>query len=146
MNKKVIKIIVSIILFIIAISTTINVKAVMDPDDIGKYYIKDELTGGEDLKNFAGKALGIIQTVGIVLSVIILSIVGIKYMLGSASERAEYKRVLLPYVIGAIILFSVTTIANIVYQFATKQETTEGGPVIPEGPPGKPPVETWTPE
>lgn len=137
MNKKVIKIIVSIILFIIAISTTINVKAVMDPDDIGKYYIKDELTGEEDLKRFGNKALGIIQTVGVVLSVLILIIVGIKYMVGSAEQRAEYKKSLLPYVIGAIILFSVTTIANIVYQFANEYTQTDA-PGRQPGLPDKP--------
>ena len=40
-------------------------------------------------------------------------------MMGSAEEKAEYKKSMLPYLIGALILFAASTIANVVYQFAT---------------------------
>ncbi|MEI3401230.1 MAG: hypothetical protein V8R51_02250 [Clostridia bacterium] len=45
------------------------------------------------------------QTVGIVLSVVILIILGIKYMMGSAEEKAEYKKTMIPYLIGAVSVF-----------------------------------------
>ena len=43
-----------------------------------------------------------------------LLILGIKYMLGSASEKAEYKKSMLPYIIGAFLLFSASIIVNII--------------------------------
>ena len=39
-------------------------------------------------------------------------------MMGSASEKAEYKKTMIPYLVGAILIFAASTIANVVYQFA----------------------------
>ena len=68
------------------------------------------------LKNKAEHILGIIQAIGVVVSVIMLMVIGIKYMLGSVEERAEYKETLKPYLIGAFMLFSCTTVPQIIYQ------------------------------
>ncbi len=40
-------------------------------------------------------------------------------MIGSAEEKAEYKKTMIPYIIGAILIFASTTIVNIVYNLAT---------------------------
>lgn len=58
--------------------------------------------------------LGIIQVVGTIIAVGVLMVIGIKYMMGSAEEKAEYKKTMLPYVIGAIILFAAVNIAKVV--------------------------------
>ena len=71
--------------------------------------------GTTDIQTLGGKILGILQTVGIVLSVIILVILGIKYMMGSAEEKAEYKKTMIPYLVGAVLIFLAPTIANTVY-------------------------------
>ena len=71
--------------------------------------------GTNDIQTLGGKILGILQTVGIVLSVIILVILGIKYMVGSAEEKAEYKKTMIPYLVGAVLIFLAPTIANTVY-------------------------------
>ena len=71
--------------------------------------------GTNDIQTLGGKILGILQTVGIVLSVIILVILGIKYMMGSAEEKAEYKKTMIPYLVGAVLIFLAQTIANTVY-------------------------------
>ena len=55
--------------------------------------------------------------VGVILSVIILIVVGIKYMLGSVEEKADYKKSMIPYLIGAFMVFSVTTLPQIIYKF-----------------------------
>lgn len=71
--------------------------------------------GTNDIQTLGGKILGILQTVGIVLSVIILVILGIKYMMGSAEEKSEYKKTMIPYLVGAVLIFLAPTIANTVY-------------------------------
>lgn len=80
-----------------------------------------ELKGTEptstDIQDLGNKIIGILQTVGIVLSVVILIILGIKYMMGSAEEKAEYKKTMIPYLIGAVFIFLAPTIANVVYNF-----------------------------
>ena len=57
--------------------------------------------------------------VGLVLAVIIGIILGIQFMTGSVEQKAEYKKTMIPYLVGAILIFAATTIANVVYQFAT---------------------------
>lgn len=72
----------------------------------------------EELKQKTGNVLGIVQVIGSVVSVIILMAIGIKYMLGSVEEKAEYKKTLMSYLIGAALVFSGTTIPQILYQIS----------------------------
>lgn len=80
-----------------------------------------EMTGtnpdSKDIEDLGNKIIGILQTLGIVLSVVILIILGIKYMMGSAEEKAEYKKTMIPYLVGAAFIFLAPTIANVVYNF-----------------------------
>lgn len=82
----------------------------------------DKLTGSSDVNvegitNIGNKLVTILTTIGIVVSVIVLVVLGIKYMMGSAEEKAEYKKTLMPYVIGAGLVFAASSVAQIVYQF-----------------------------
>lgn len=67
-----------------------------------------------------GKVLGVARVIGVSCGVILLIILGIKYMLMShdADDKAKIKEKLIPYVIGAVILFAgsaiLTIIANVV--------------------------------
>lgn len=84
-----------------------------------------DLKGTQDvqvagLKSAGNTMITVITTIGIVISVVMLIIIGIKYMMGSTSEKAEYKKSLVPYVIGAGILFSASSIAQIIYSLAIK--------------------------
>ena len=80
-----------------------------------------QMTGTEptstDIQDLGNKIIGILQTLGVVLSVVILIILGIKYMMGSAEEKAEYKKTMIPYLVGAAFIFLAPTIANVVYNF-----------------------------
>ena len=63
----------------------------------------------------AGKIFGIVNAVGVICSVAVLALVGIKYMAGSIEEKAEYKKTMIGYIIGAILLFSGTTFPNVIF-------------------------------
>lgn len=73
--------------------------------------------GMEDLTNVGNQIVTILTTIGIIASVIVLIVLGIKYMMGSAEEKAEYKKTMMPYVIGAALVFAASAIANILYNF-----------------------------
>jgi len=62
--------------------------------------------------------IGVIQVIGSVVSVIVLAILGIKYMVGSVEERAEYKKTMLPYLVGAIMLFASANLVQMIYEWA----------------------------
>ena len=66
----------------------------------------------------AGRVITVVQTVGSIASVVCLIVIGIKYMTGSVEEKAEYKKTLVPYVIGAALVFTITNLLSIVYHIA----------------------------
>lgn len=61
----------------------------------------------------------IISYVGSGIAVIVLIVLGIKYMMGSAEEKAEYKKTLLPYILGAVLVFAASSIAGIIFSFSS---------------------------
>lgn len=62
--------------------------------------------------------LGIVLIVGIIGSIILLIILGLKYITGTIEEKAKYKSALMPYAIGMVMLVSAIPIVNTVYQFS----------------------------
>ncbi len=74
--------------------------------------------GTTSVMNVGGMVVAIVQTVGIVVAVVVLLVLGIKYMMGSAEEKAEYKKTMIPYIVGAVLIFAATTIVNVVYNMA----------------------------
>ena len=55
-----------------------------------------------------------ISIVGSGVAVIALIILGIKYMMGSVEEKAEYKKTMMPYVIGALMVFGASAIVGFI--------------------------------
>ena len=72
-----------------------------------------------EITTLGGRIVGIVQAVGVVIAVIIILVIGIKYMIGSAEEKAEYKTTMIPYLVGAILIFAGATIVNVVYNLVT---------------------------
>ena len=62
----------------------------------------------EGLQNVSSVVYNILLTVGIIAAVIIGLFIGIKYMTGSASEKAEDKSSMIPYLVGTFILVGLT--------------------------------------
>ncbi len=113
-NKK--KIIVAFMIFIIAIlfiSQVVQATTVFNPEHY-KPSSTNSVSGASKLEHFGNKIIGVVQIIGSVSSVIALILIGIKYIMGSVEEKAQYKETLKPYVIGAILLFGITNILTIV--------------------------------
>lgn len=122
MKKKNLKrlIIVTIFLVIILFICQGYVQAAgkdFDPD-LWEPDTKMTVTNATKIQELANRLIGGIQIVGSIISVIAIIIIGIKYMLGSVEEKAGYKKSMLPYFIGAILVFSASTIASIIYNLA----------------------------
>lgn len=110
--KKTILILLLIILVIMLLSTTAFAN-VIDTEN----YKPEGLTKKEANKivNKASKVLATIRNCGAVISVITLSIIGLKYMICSVEEKANYKESMIPYVVGCLLLTMATTIPSLVY-------------------------------
>ncbi len=79
---------------------------------IGGVSIDPSTNSANSVSNIGNNILGIIQVVGTVVAVGVLMVLGIKYMMGSAEEKAEYKKTMIPYLIGAILLFAAVNLAS----------------------------------
>ena len=84
------------------------------------YYKPDSPTEPEvkPIIDWGEKIIGIIFVVGNIVSVGSIMLIGIRYMVSSVEEKAEYKERLLPYFIGACLLFVATHIVNYIYTLA----------------------------
>lgn len=113
--KKVI-IIFSIFIILLGIST-ISI-ATIDPDT---YKPKDIVIqdAGRSLL-LSQKIIGGITVTGIVISVIVTMILGIKYMVGSVDQRAEYRKTMIPILIGMMLLFGTSWIIKILFAIVPK--------------------------
>ncbi len=79
----------------------------------------DTAQGAEKVAEIGNTIIGTIQILGSILAVIVLVALGIKYMMGSVEEKAEYKKTMMPYVIGAIMVFGITNILSIIVSIAS---------------------------
>ena len=113
MNKKMVKILSAICIMLMIISMSVSVFALSPSNITGK----DNVSGSTEITNVGQSIVGILQTVGIVLSVVVLIVLGIKYMMGSAEEKAEYKKTFIPYLVGAALIFAASAFAQVIYQF-----------------------------
>ena len=64
--------------------------------------------------------LGVIRTVGVVVSVVVLMILGIKNMLASIEQKSVIKQAMPGYIIGAIMVAAMTALPAFIYDFVTK--------------------------
>ena len=53
---------------------------------------------------------------------VVLSIIGLKYMLASLDEKANYKENMIPYIVGCALLVLCTTLPSIIYSIVQKYE------------------------
>ena len=113
--------VVVILLMLIILIASFFVTNYCYADDLGLGSLNNYKGGAatpEKLSNRVGKILGIIRIIGTVTSVVMLIVIGIKFMLGSVEEKAEYKQSLKPYIIGALLLFTGTLIPQLIYEFS----------------------------
>ncbi len=92
-----------------------NIVLAIDPSDI----TGTQTNASNKVSTLGGNVLGIVQTVGTIAAIVTLIILGIKYMMGSAEEKAEYKKTLMPYVIGAVLVLAASNIVKWVFQAGT---------------------------
>lgn len=114
MNKKM-KIIFTIMLTVVLLSIVTSVFAAgeaLDPSEFEPDYSSGKT---EDIMTITNKIMGLIRNVSVIIGVIILMVIGVKFMLGSAEEKAEYKKSLMPLVVGIVIVMAATSIMSLIF-------------------------------
>lgn len=116
--KKTVKILAILLLAVMLVSFATNVFAAKGTA-VTPGALNEKIDYGSDsdtnsIMTQAGKIMGMIRNIAIIASVIIIMVLGIKYMLGSVEEKAEYKKSFMPLIIGIILVVAASSIATFI--------------------------------
>ncbi len=112
-KNKIMIIVILIVFFLVYLSFGFNTYS-FNTNEWGP----DNQKGGAVINDIGNTIVGLVSIVGSAVSIITLLILGIKYMMGSVEERAEYKKTMLPYIVGAIMVFGISNIIGIIEDIA----------------------------
>lgn len=132
--KNITKIILTIILAIVMLASyTSIVEARPAPEDTmepsasaGTINPQDfkpsELTASDTAVAFrqGGTIVKAFIYVGMVISIVMFMALGLKYMMGSIEEKAEYKKTLVPMLIGTLMIFISGTVVSVIWSIMEK--------------------------
>ena len=115
--SKIFAVLLILAIAMVAFTTVANATA----GDVANIFQKAEESDVDtgDMTTVAGNIVNIITWVGIIVAIIVLLVLGIKYMMGSAAEKAEYKKTMIPYLVGAVLIFGASAIAQAVVKMTT---------------------------
>lgn len=117
--KKTLKVLTVILLVVMMITISTSVLAananMINPGELENKV--DYGSNNEGLMDTAGKVMGAIRNISIIAAVIILMVIGVKFMLGSTEEKAEYKKSLVPLIVGIVLVVAATSIASFIFGF-----------------------------
>lgn len=69
---------------------------------------------GSQVRYVLNAVIKIIQIAGSGIALIVVTMLGVKYMLASPGEKADYKKTAVPIVIGCVLLFAGVNIAGMI--------------------------------
>lgn len=124
-NKKIIMVIKIVLLSMLLIYiTSLSAIAVTTEEifnDQNLKEVKEGITGQNTDTGIIGginMIIGLMQIAGTGVALIMISVLGIKYILASVEEKAEIKKTALPVVIGAVLLFGAVNLIAILENFS----------------------------
>lgn len=127
MNSK--KIILMSLIFILVLCVFSATALADDPietllDTVKQDEVSAGDTSGEGIQAAINTILGITQIAGTGVALIAVSLLGIKYMLASAEDKAEIKKYIVGVVIGGLLVFGGVELAQMLANFTGEVFTT----------------------
>ena len=122
---KINKIIMVLILIIMVVLSLYTVSfAELDPTtsmkDMQDASSAEKAEGTTEVGKVINTIIGFIQVAGTGISLIMVSILGIKYLLAAPNDKADAKKQIMPMLIGAILLFGAANIMQIISDFVAE--------------------------
>ena len=109
--KKVAKVLSLVLVLVVCFSVT---ALAVDPGPFS-----GNIQGAGGLNDLGNSIIGVLQVVATIVAIAVLLFVGIKFLLASPGEKANIKGVLVPYLIGAVLIFATVPILQIIRGFTT---------------------------
>lgn len=77
--------------------------------------IQSDSESTEGLVTMAGRVVSLIRTIAVIGGVVIIVFLGVKFMMGSVEEKAEYKKSFMPLIIGIVVVMAASQIATMLF-------------------------------
>ena len=124
-NKTIVRI-ATIFIFIFVLASVAS--TVLGYTDINSF--KGNTTGdsAQKTQTLTQQIIGIVQIIGMSAAVIMLIVLGMKYVSAAPSEKADIKKGAMLYVVGAVLLLATAGILQIVKSFVTDIATGQAAP------------------
>lgn len=109
-----------IVMMLIILVVTCFVSNIVFADDISdvisnmKDVGKVNNAGGSNMGKILNGIIKLIQIAGSGISVLVVTILGVKYMMASANEKADIKKQAVPIIVGCVLLFAGSNIAGLI--------------------------------
>ena len=113
--RKATKIITILVMSLMIVST---IATIVFADAYNPSMVTPTQPTDDTITGMGNRIFGIVQVVGIIISVVWLAVLGIKYMMGSTEEKAEYKKTMIPYIVGAVLVGGASWLANVIWKFS----------------------------
>ena len=68
-----------------------------------------------EVGNIAGTIINWIWGISIIVAIIVVMVIGIKFIIGGTQEKAEYKKSLMPVTVGVILVVFATTLVKFLF-------------------------------
>lgn len=115
-NKKTIAIIITfIITFILTIILFASVSKAQASDDIMDWNFSVDQPVPSKVINVAGFIIKFLRNMSIIITILVITVLGIQYMLGSIEEKANYKKTSINIIIGVVFITLVTSIVDVIF-------------------------------
>lgn len=116
MDKKLVKIFIVFLNLIILATIFSNIILAASVSDFSG---KSDMLGNanKSVVNILGTILEIVRIIGAAVALSMLMIIGVRYLLASAGDRADIKKYAMNYVIGAVILFGASGLLGLAKNF-----------------------------
>lgn len=110
--KKVLSVLMVVLMLACICSNIVNAVGIDKIMEQSKTAVSDD--GATQMNKIGGTIIGYVTSAAMVIAVVMIAILGIKYMMGSVEEKAEYKKSFVPLLVGAVLVFGAGAIAKIV--------------------------------
>lgn len=109
----------STLMIAIMLVAVVSIPVHADPTAVLDSLSSNIVTASGDVSQISGMAANIIKwirNIAVIAGVLLLTIIGFKYMLGSAEEKADYKKSLIPLVVGILVVMGSTVLVGMIFK------------------------------
>ena len=114
LNFKKIILFIIMFIFVLMLFETISFAGETFNPDSYKGDHKLQYNDASEIFAKGAKVIKVLRNIAALVSVISLSIIGVRYMVGSVEQKAEYKQTMVPVVIGCVLVGGLSLILTII--------------------------------